>query len=400
MTVKGSASPAAPAGDLAVVGGGVIGLAVAWRAASAGLRVTVVDPAPGGGASWAAAGMLAPVTEVHYGEQALLRLNLAAAARWPGFAAELEEAAGRPVGYLACGTLSVARDPDDLAVIDDLYRFQQGLGLEVERLRSRECRSLEPGLAPGVRGGVLVPGDHQVDNRALVGALLAAAARAGVVLRPATARGLRVAGGRVRGLVLDGGEALAAGTVVLAAGGWSGALDGLDPALLPPVRPVKGQLLHLRGPASEPLARRNVRGLEAYVVPRADGRVVVGATVEEQGFDQRVTAGAVHHLLRAAAELLPDVDELELTETAVGLRPGSPDNAPLLGETGLDGLVVATGHYRNGILLTPVTAEAITELLLDGRTPEAIAPFSPRRFDRAGTAGPLRRAGSEVGSTA
>ena len=400
MTVKGSASPAAPAGDLAVVGGGVIGLAVAWRAASAGLRVTVVDPAPGGGASWAAAGMLAPVTEVHYGEQALLRLNLAAAARWPGFAAELEEAAGRPVGYLACGTLSVARDPDDLAAIDDLYRFQQGLGLEVERLRSRECRSLEPGLAPGVRGGVLVPGDHQVDNRALVGALLAAAARAGVVLRPATARGLRVAGGRVRGLVLDGGEALAAGTVVLAAGGWSGALAGLDPALLPPVRPVKGQLLHLRGPASEPLARRNVRGLEAYVVPRADGRVVVGATVEEQGFDQRVTAGAVHHLLRAAAELLPDVDELELTETAVGLRPGSPDNAPLLGETGLDGLVVATGHYRNGILLTPVTAEAITELLLDGRTPEAIAPFSPRRFDRAGTAGPLRRAGSEVGSTA
>ena len=400
MTVKGSAAAAAPAGDLAVVGGGVIGLAVAWRAASAGLRVTVVDPAPGGGASWAAAGMLAPVTEVHYGEQALLRLNLAAAARWPGFAAELEEAAGRPVGYLACGTLSVARDPDDLAAIDDLYRFQQGLGLEVERLRSRECRSLEPGLAPGVRGGVLVPGDHQVDNRALVGALLAAAARAGVVLRPATARGLRVAGGRVRGLVLDGGEALAAGTVVLAAGASSGALDGLDPALLPPVRPVKGQLLHLRGPASEPLARRNVRGLEAYVVPRADGRVVVGATVEEQGFDQRVTAGAVHHLLRAAAELLPDVDELELTETAVGLRPGSPDNAPLLGETGLDGLVVATGHYRNGILLTPVTAEAITELLLDGRTPEAIAPFSPRRFDRAGTAGPLRRAGSEVGSTA
>jgi glycine oxidase len=398
VTVKGSASPAAPAGDLAVVGGGVIGLAVAWRAASAGLKVTVVDPAPGGGASWAAAGMLAPVTEVHYGEQALLRLNLAAAARWPGFAAELEEAAGRPVGYLERGTLSVARDTDDLAAIDDLYRFQQGLGLEVERLRSRECRGLEPGLAPGVRGGVLVPGDHQVDNRALVGALLAAAARAGVVLRPATARGLRVAGGRVRGLVLDGGEALAAGAVVLAAGCWSGALDGLDPALLPPVRPVKGQLLHLRGPAAEPLARRNVRGLEVYVVPRADGRVVVGATVEEQGFDQRVTAGAVHHLLRAAAELLPDVDELELAETVVGLRPGSPDNAPLLGETGLDGLVVATGHYRNGILLTPVTADAITELLVDGHTPEAIAPFSPRRFDRAGTAGSLHR--SDLGSTA
>ena len=386
MTVKGSAPQGATAGDLAVVGGGVIGLAVAWRAATTGLRVTVVDPAPGGGASWAAAGMLAPVTEVHYGEQALLRLNLAAAERWPAFAAELSDAAGRPVGYRACGTLTVARDADDLAAIEDLYRFQQGLGLAVERLRGRECRGLEPGLAPGVRGGVLAPGDHQVDNRALVGALLAAVARAGVVLRPARATGLRVAGERVRGVLLDGGELLPAGAVVLAAGCWSGALDGLDPALLPPVRPVKGQLLHLRGPAAAPLAQRNVRGVEVYLVPRADGRVVVGATVEEQGFDQRVTAGAVFRLLRAATELLPDVEELELTETVAGLRPGSPDNAPLLGPTGLDGLLVASGHYRNGILLTPVTADAICELLTSGQVPATIAAFSPRRFERAGPA--------------
>jgi len=380
VTVKGSAPQGATAGDLAVVGGGVIGLAVAWRAALAGLRVTVVDPAPGGGASWAAAGMLAPVTEVHYGEQSLLRLNLDAARRWPSFAAELEDAAGRPVGYRTCGTLTVARDADDLAAIDDLYRFQQGLGLAVERLRGRECRGLEPGLAPGVRGGVLAPGDHQVDNRAMVGALLAAVARAGVVLRPARVTGLRVVGERARGVVLDGGETLAAGAVVLAAGCHSGALDGLDPSLLPPVRPVKGQLLHLRGPRQQPLAQRNVRGVEVYVVPRADGRVVVGATVEEQGFDQRVTAGAVHRLLRAATELLPDVEELELTETVAGLRPGSPDNAPLLGASGLDGLLLASGHYRNGILLTPVSADAIVELLTGGRTPAAIAPFSPRRF--------------------
>jgi glycine oxidase len=385
VTVEGSAPRGATAGDLAVVGGGVIGLAVAWRAAQAGLRVTVVDPAPGGGASWAAAGMLAPVTEVHYGEQPLLRLNLDAARRWPSFAAELEDAAGRAVGYRACGTLTVARDADDLAAIDDLYRFQRGLGLEVERLRGRECRSLEPGLAPGVRGGVLAPGDHQVDNRALVGALLAAVARAGVVLRPARVTGLRVVGERARGVVLDGGETLAAGAVVLAAGCHSGALDGLDPSLLPPVRPVKGQLLHLRGPADAPLAQRNVRGVEVYVVPRADGRVVVGATVEEQGFDRRVTAGAVHRLLRAASELLPDVEELELTETVAGLRPGSPDNAPLLGPTGLDGLLLASGHYRNGILLTPVSADAIAELLTAGRTPAAIAPFSPRRFEPSGS---------------
>jgi glycine oxidase len=373
------------AGDVLVVGGGVIGLGVAWRAAQVGMAVTVVDPSPGRGASWAAAGMLAPVTEVHYGEQALLRLNLAAADRWPGFAAELEEAAGRQVGYRRCGTLSVARDTDDNAALEDLYRFQLRCGLQVERLRSRDCRRLEPGLAPSVRGGVLAPGDHQVDNRALAGALLAACERAGVRLLADRATGLRLDGERVTGVRLAGGGSPAAATVVLAAGCWSRELGGLAAELLPPVRPVKGQLLHLRGPAAEPLCRHNVRGLEVYVVPRADGRVVVGATVEEQDFDTRVTAGAVHDLLRAALELLPDVAELELVETVAGLRPGSPDNAPLLGPAGVDGLVVATGHYRNGILLAPVTAEAVAELLATGRVPAAIAPFSPARL-QAGTA--------------
>jgi len=373
------------AGDVLVVGGGVIGLGVAWRAAQAGMAVTVVDPSPGRGASWAAAGMLAPVTEVHYGEQALLRLNLAAADRWPGFAAELEEAAGRQVGYRRCGTLTVARDTDDNAALEDLYRFQLHCGLQVERLRSRDCRRLEPGLAPSVRGGVLAPGDHQVDNRALAGALLAACERAGVRLLADRATGLRLDGQRVTGVTVAGGGSPAAATVVLAAGCWSRELGGLAAELLPPVRPVKGQLLHLRGPADDPLCRRNVRGLEVYVVPRADGRVVVGATVEEQGFDTRVTAGAVHDLLRAAFELLPDVAELQLVETVAGLRPGSPDNAPLLGPAGIDGLVVATGHYRNGILLAPVTADAVAELLASGRVPAAIAPFSPARL-RAGTA--------------
>jgi glycine oxidase len=366
-----------------VVGGGVIGLGIAWRAALAGMTVTVVDQAPGRGASWAAAGMLAPVTEVHYGEQALLALNLAAAARWPGFAVELEEASGRPVGYRPAGTLSVARDADDNAALEDLYQFQLRCGLEVERLRSRECRQLEPGLAPSIRGGVLAAGDHQVDNRALVEALLVAGQKAGVGLVAGRAAELATDGDRVTGVVLAGGERLAAGTVVLAAGCWSGGLGGLAAEALPPVRPVKGQLLHLRGPAGQPLCSRNVRGLEAYVVPRSDGRVVVGATVEEQGFDTRVTAGAVHDLLRAALELLPDVAELELVETVAGLRPGSPDNAPLLGPAGPEGLVVATGHFRNGILLTPVTADAVAELLATGQVPELIAPFGPDRFARA-----------------
>jgi glycine oxidase len=384
--------PHQPPADVVVVGGGAIGLAAAWRAAQAGMAVTVVDDAPGQGASWAAAGMLAPVTEVHYGERALLDLNLASAARWPSFAAELEEAGGRPVGYRPGGTLAVARDADDNAALEDLYQFQLRCGLEVERLRSRECRQLEPGLAPGIRGGVLAAGDHQVDNRALVEALLVACDRAGVRLVEGRVAELTLEGDRVTGVVLVGGERQAAGAVVLAAGCWSGRVGGLAAEVLPPVRPVKGQLLYLRGPADRPLCSRNVRGLEVYVVPRGDGRVVVGATVEEQGFDTQVTAGAVHDLLRAALELLPDVAELELAETVVGLRPGSPDNAPMLGPAGPDGLVVATGHYRNGILLTPVTADAIAELLATGRVPELIASFGPERFAGGVAAGTGRRA--------
>jgi glycine oxidase len=375
-----------PPADVVVVGGGVIGLAIAWRAAGAGMTVTVVDETPGQGASWAAAGMLAPVTEVHYGERTLLDLNLAAADRWPSSSTEVEEASGHPVGYRPGGTLAVARDADDNAALEDLYQFQLRCGLEVERLRSRECRQLEPGLAPGIRGGVLAAGDHQVDNRALVQALLIACRRAGVRLLEGRVAELATDGDRVTGVVLAGGARLPAEAVVLAAGCWSGGLGGLAAEALPPVRPVKGQLLHLRGSAEEPLCSRNVRGLEVYVVPRGDGRVVVGATVEERGFDTRVTAAAVHDLLRAALELLPDVAELELTETVVGLRPGSPDNAPMLGPAGPQGLVVATGHYRNGILLTPVTADAVAELLATGRVPDLIAPFAPGRFAGGGPA--------------
>jgi glycine oxidase len=396
-----------------VVGAGVIGLGIAWRAAAAGMTVTVVDDAPGRGASWAAAGMLAPVTEVHYGEEALLRLNLASADRWPAFAAEVEAASGRPIGHRPAGILAVARDADDNAALEDLYRFQLRCGLQVERLRSRECRQLEPGLAPGIRGGVLAAGDHQVDNRALVQALLVACDRAGVRLVARRAAELAVDGDRVTGVVLAGdrsgadgsggsdggsgpapsspGRRLSAGTVVLAAGCWSGSVGGLGAEALPPVRPVKGQLLYLRGPLDQPLCQRTVRGLEVYVVPREDGRVVVGATAEEQGFDTRMTAGAIHDLLRAAMELLPDVAELELVETVVGLRPGSPDNAPMLGPAGPAGLVVATGHYRNGILLTPVTADAIAELLATGRVPDLIAPFAPDRFSAGVPTGSGRR---------
>ncbi|MDP8931560.1 MAG: FAD-dependent oxidoreductase, partial [Actinomycetota bacterium] len=237
-----------PADDVVVVGGGAIGLAIAWKAQAAGLRTSVVDDAPGRGASWAAAGMLAPVTEAHYGEEALLRLCLASAERYGGFARELEELAGTDVGYRRTGTLSVARDRDDQEALDELFDYRRGLGLECERLRGRECRRLEPALAPGIRGGVLVSGDHQVDNRALVTALLRACDRAGVRLLRERAVELLVERDRVTGVRLRR-DTLACPTVVLAGGAWSAQLSGLPAASAPPVRPVKGQLLHLRGAA-------------------------------------------------------------------------------------------------------------------------------------------------------
>jgi glycine oxidase len=334
----------ADAPDIAVVGGGVIGLAIAWQAAAAGLgRVTVFDPqltndAPAQ-SSWAAAGMLAPVTEVHYGEEALLTLTLAARDRWATYAAEVEAASGVDPGYRTEGTISVARDGDDLARFEELAVFQAKLGLEVTRLRSREARALEPALSPRVRGAFIVTGDHSVDNRALVHALRAASLAAGVQLRAEAVRSL---------------ADLDAGIVILAAGAASA-------RLLPElgVRPVKGQLLHLRG---ESLLTRTIRGVDTYLVPRGDGRLVVGATVEEKGEDVSATAGGVYELLRAAYELVPGVTELAFTEAVVGLRPATADNAPVIGYWD-ERLLVATGHYRNGILLAPETARRIADLV-------------------------------------
>lgn len=364
--------------NVVVVGGGVIGLSVAWRAARRGMVVTVVDPAPGTGASAVAAGMLAPVTEVHYGEEALLELNLESSRRYPRFVAELERLTGDDTGYRACGTVTVARDADDLAALEELVAYQRGLELDVERLRSRELRRLEPGLAPTVRGGALVSGDHQVDPRRLVAALLAACRRCGV--RLVARRAVALESGAV---ALEGGGVETGDAVVLAAGCWSSEVAGATAAPTVPVRPVKGQIVRLRGSAGPLPIDRNVRGVDAYLVPRADGELVVGATVEERGFDTEVTGGAVHDLLRAALELVPDVAELTLVEASAGLRPGTPDNGPVVGHTAVDGVVAATGHYRNGILLAPVTADAVVELLATGDVPPVMAPFSPRRFEKA-----------------
>ncbi|MEU0832098.1 glycine oxidase ThiO [Streptomyces sp. NPDC005969] len=385
MRSSGNTSVSAQGSDVLVIGGGIIGLVTAWRAAQRGLRTAVVDPEPGGGAAQVAAGMLAAVTELHYGEQMLLGLTTASAARYPAFAAELEAASGQDIGFRACGTLAVALDSDDRAHLRELHALQQRSGLESEWLTGRECRRLEPMLAPGVRGGLRVDGDHQVDPRRLAAALLTACERAGVVFHRDWAERLGVARDRATGALLAAGTELAADQVVLASGSLSGRLAGLPDEVVPPVRPVKGQVLRLTVPAAyAPFLTRTVRavvrGGHVYLVPRENGELVVGATSEEMGWDTTVTAGGVYELLRDAHELVPGITELPLAETRAGLRPASPDNAPLLGPTALPGLHLATGHHRNGVLLTPVTGDAMAELLTTGELPAVARPFAPGRF--------------------
>jgi len=371
--------------DVLVIGGGIIGLVTAWRAAQRGFATAVVDPEPGGGAAQVAAGMLAAVTELHYGEQTLLGLNLASARRYPDFVAELTDLTGHDLGYRQCGTLAVALDADDRAHLRELHALQRQSGLESEWLSGRDCRRLEPMLAPGVRGGLRVDGDHQIDPRRLARALVAACERAGVVFHRVWAERFQVVRDRAAGVTTADGTELGAGQVVLAAGSLSGRLPGVPDNALPPVRPVKGQVLRLTVPQRyAPFLNRTVRavvrGSQVYLVPRENGELVIGATSEELGWDTTVTAGGVYELLRDAHELVPGITELPLTETRAGLRPGSPDNAPLLGPTELPGLLLATGHYRNGVLLTPVTGDAMAHVLATGELPDEARPFTPRRF--------------------
>jgi glycine oxidase len=367
--------------DVAIAGGGLVGLGTAWRCAQRGLSVAVVDDAPGTGASYAAAGMLAPVAEAGYGEEQLLELCRASLACFPAFVAELERESGIDVGLRTVGTCVVGFDADDMAALDVLHSFQRELGLSAERVTAREARRQEPALTPRLRGALHMAGDHSVDARALHAALRAVAEAAGVRMVRSKAAALWVRHGHAVGLELAQGARVAAHTVVLALGARSAALPGVPPL---PVRPVKGQILRLRGASGllEGTVRALVRGRQVYLVPYAGDHLIVGATVEEKGFDETVTAGGVYDLLRDAIEVVPGVTELELVETLARPRPGTPDNAPILGASTMPGLVLACGHYRNGVLLTPVTADTLAELVVTGALPEFAMPFTLDRFGR------------------
>jgi len=379
--VSHPASVHSSSSDVAIVGAGVIGLSIGWRLAQAGKRVAVFDRGQAGrGASWAAAGMLAAGAELEPGEQALWRLNRASQQRWPDFAAELQAASGIEIGYRDEGTMIAALTRDDAERLRATIDFQRRSGVAIDWLGAGEARRREPCLTPSLAGAALSPEDHQVDNRLVAQALRTAFLAAGGALYENTGvEAIDSAGGRAQGVVVQG-ERHRAETVVLAAGAWSGEIAGLPTPARPPVRPIKGQMLALRMNPADPLLRHVLWTPSAYLVPRRDGRLIVGATVEERGFDPALTAGGLYALLDGAWRALPGIEELAIDETWVGFRPGSRDDAPILGQSGIDNLVLATGHHRNGILLTPITADAVASLVLDGRIDDAMRPFGIDRF--------------------
>ena len=372
-----------------IIGGGIIGLGIGWQLAKSGCAVTIYERDHAGrAASWAAAGMLAPIAEVHFEEQELLELGSDSLRLYPEWVRELEIDSQMSVGYRREGTLIVGVDRDDASLLQHFYDSQRLLGLKAEWLTGVDARDVEPLLSPKITAAISCADDHQVDNRMMVSALISAFQRAGGTLcENAPVKKIEVQNGRAKGVWTQ--EKLhGADLTVLAAGCWSAEIDGIPETMKPPVRPVKGQMLALQMEAGitpqkvirTPRAKYNTN---AYLVPKANGRLIVGATSEEMGFDTQLTAGGLFELLRSAWEAIPGIYDLPVLETWAGLRPGSRDNAPILGKTSVENLIMATGHYRNGILLTPVTAREISSLILTGHLSEVIAPFQLSRFHQS-----------------
>lgn len=365
-----------------IVGGGVIGLSLGWELARQGCAVRICERGRAGQeASWAAAGMLSALAEVHFEEQDLLRLGLESAAIYPGWVEQVEAASDLTVGYRTDGTLIVALDRDDMRELEHRFQVQKHFDLRVRWLTGAEAREMEPLLSPRVTAGVWCLDDRHVDNRRLIEALVVAFRKAGGELaEEAHVERVEIRDGKATGAWVQG-ELFEAEAVVVAAGCWSGSIGGLPEASRPPVRPVKGQMVALRM-TGEASLRNVVHAPDAYLVPKEDGRLFVGATCEEMGFDTQITAGGLYELLRGAWEAVPAVYDYPVVETWAGLRPASRDHAPILGETPVENLFVATGHFRKGILLAPVTAREMAALVLTGKTSDLIAPMALERFGR------------------
>ncbi len=373
-----------PTADVVIIGGGIIGCSIAFRLAQARLKVTVLDRGePGGEASNAAAGMLAPQAET---AESGPFYELCAASRdlYPGFVAELEELSGESVGYRRDGTLLVAMDDEECAKLENLCRAQPRAGLEPERLNAQEVHERVPGLSSDIRCGLFVPGDHWLDNERLMRALVGASKRLGVKFQAGcTARRLEVRGRRVEAAETESasggggtGSTISADRFVLAAGCWSGSL--LEPlGFSLPVKPCRGQLIEFDSPQALPLV---VRAGMNYLVPRPEQRIVVGTTAEYVGYEKAVTGEGLRSILERATRMAPLVRDLRFRRAWAGLRPDTADHLPILGYGELQNLIFATGHFRNGILLAPVTAQLISELLVSGSTSRSLEPYRPTRF--------------------
>ncbi len=368
-----------------IVGAGVIGLSIGWELSRAGIKTMILERQEAGReASWASAGMLAPESEMGFEDEALYQLSRHSMQLWPAFVKDLEADSGVSVDYRTEGILRVADDRDAAEALHRVYEFQKSQGLDVTWLTGAEAREIEPFLAPRLPAAVYSKSDHQVDNRCLVNSLITGFRKQGGELRAHTGVKAILSNDENPTVVTDDDEQIVADRVVLAAGAWSRKIDGLTPNTQPPVRPVKGQMLQLQ--MRPPFDLQHViRGHDAYLAPKSDGRLVLGATVEERGFDKSVTAGALYDLLDAGWKIVPGIYDLEVTDTWAGLRPASRDNEPLLGVSSDEKIIFATGHYRNGILLVPVTASEIARLIISGETSEWLMPFSPLRFDRRTT---------------
>jgi len=371
-----------PAVDVAVVGAGVIGLSVAWRLALRGLAVAVFERATvGAGASLAATGMLAAAAEHEPGGDDLLALALESQRQWPQFRALLEAQSGQDIDFREGGTLVVALGRDEVERLRFRHDLHKRCGLPTRWLGGAEVRAMEPALRPSVTAGLCCADDHQVDPPLVMAALRAACVAAGSrVIEHCAVAGVDLVGGRVAGVITAAGGCRAA-SVVITAGAWTA--DVLPHGVVVPVRPLKGQALAVRTTPDTGTLAHIVWTEQIHMAPKGDGRLIVGATVEERGFDDTITAGGLYALLEGARRAFPAIEEMAIDAVWTGFRPSSIDDAPILGATPIPGLAIATGHHRNGYLLAPATAFAMEALIADGALPAVARPFGLDRFGGA-----------------